>query len=84
MSVDMVTWHLYVLLPFMLHLLCAMLWVMMCLLNAISVSTIYGIFVMYVLYSEYEINPYPEIQLLIESQSCLKIQEEVLNRGVRW
>ena len=53
-------------------------------LNVISVSTIYGIFVMYVLHFEYEINPYPEIQLLIESQSCLKIQEEVLNRGVRW
>ena len=38
---------------------------------------------MYDLHFEYEINLYPEIQLLIESQSYLKIQEEVLDRGVR-
>ena len=47
------------------------------------VYTIYGIFVMYVLCFEYEINPYPEIQLLIESQLCLKIQENVLDWGAK-
>ena len=47
------------------------------------VSAIYGIFVMYVLCFEYEINSYHGIQLLIESQLCLKIQENVLDRGAK-
>ena len=47
------------------------------------VSTIYEMFVMYVFHIEYEINPYPKIQLLIESQLCLKIQENVLDRGAK-